>query len=461
MERLRLAKDGVAHPSPAPRTKSLRESPRLSTRRKSLFEVTGVPFQQTLKPVRQRLRRTTTTPSTLVNTDNAAWFASLPPAVRRKHFTQEEQVLFASERHSIILDAADELFHRHCLLQDSPLEPPSFLLPPRPQTSYFPDNADGSSFFCDSDSDDDDEGDGEKRKRGMANYSLDKFPWLEDEPNLDLRLDDYHAAIAETTQRQAVSDQRRSPRRNLSLSHLSLARSSLTSSQSNSNAVARAAPPSRSSFLPPPSPSRHQSKASISSIDPRATYYQDPTARMKLRLYLASPSKFDEAVEFGFPSRHGQGGLQAERPKTSPRLTNESGRTFVTDETPSLLGDDGSSHEDPDTALDPRTPEDTEFRFNRKSQKISNDRQSIKPQLVRNFTEQYAQSTTLDREMTIHMTLTRPDLRTPEALISSKVNSRPIEQSILPSADNQKSIWDTLPDDESKMKRFWRRLKMK
>ena len=38
------------------------------------------------------------------------------------------------------------------------------------------------------------------------------------------------------------------------------------------------------------------------SIDPAATYYQDPEARKKLRKYLASPQKFDEAVEFGFPS---------------------------------------------------------------------------------------------------------------------------------------------------------------
>ncbi|EPS40881.1 hypothetical protein H072_5228 [Dactylellina haptotyla CBS 200.50] len=33
-----------------------------------------------------------------------------------------------------------------------------------------------------------------------------------------------------------------------------------------------------------------------------ATYWQDPEARHKLRVYLASPQNFDEAVEFGFPS---------------------------------------------------------------------------------------------------------------------------------------------------------------
>ncbi|KAK6532933.1 hypothetical protein TWF281_007104 [Arthrobotrys megalospora] len=33
-----------------------------------------------------------------------------------------------------------------------------------------------------------------------------------------------------------------------------------------------------------------------------ATFWQDPDARHKLRLYLASPQNFDEAIEFGFPS---------------------------------------------------------------------------------------------------------------------------------------------------------------
>ena len=463
---MRLA-NGVPPPSPGSRTKSTRESARLSPRRKSLFDPSGYALQQTLKPVRKHLRRSTTAPSTLVNPDNAAWFASLPPAVRRKHFTKEEQILFANERHNIILDAADELLNRRCH-QDSPLEPPPFHFPSRPQTSYFSENAahaDNISFFDDTDTELD-EADFEIEKKGMANYSLDKFPWLDDESDLDLRLDDYHAAIAETTHRQASSIQRRVSRRNHSLSALSMRRSSAMSSQPNSRPLSRAAAssaPMKSTLLPPPSPSQHQSKASISSIDPRATHYQDPTARMKLRVYLASPSKFDEAVEFGFPSLQDKGGVHHERPRTAPRLTNDSGRTFLTDDTPSLLADDGSLQGDVDDVPDPRTPQETEFRLHHKSQKNSNDRQSVKPQIVRNLTEQYAQSTTLDREMTIHMTLTRPDLRTPEQPSSKKVNSVPIEHCKLPSAEtaNRMSIWDTLPDDQSRMRRFWRKLKMK
>ena len=463
-ERLRLA-NGVPSPSSASRTKSIRESARLSPRRKSLFDPSICSFQRTLKPVRKHLGRSTTAPSVLVNPDNAAWFASLPPAVRRKHFTKEEQILFANERHSVILDAADELLNRRCL-QDSPLEPPPFSFPPRPRTSYFSDNtehADDISFFDDTDIEQD-EAEVDSENDGMANYSLDKFPWLDDESDLNLKLDDYHAAIVETTHGQAPSVQRRVSRRNHSLSAISLRRRSAVSSQPNLRPHSRAGvlfTAVQSSLLPPSTHSQHRSKASISSIEPRATHYQDPTARMKLRVYLASPSKFDEAVEFGFPSLQDQAGVHNDRPRTSPRLTHESGRTFLTDEPPSLLADDGSLHGDFDDVPDPRTPQEADFRIHRKTQKNSNERHSIKPQLVRNITEQYAQSTTLDREMTIHMTLTRPDLRTPDETTSKKVNSLPLEHCKLPKADGQPSMWDTLPDDQSRMKRFWRKLKTK
>jgi hypothetical protein len=193
-------------------------------------------------------------------------------------------------------------------------------------------------------------------------------------------------------------------------------------------------------------------------MDPRATYYQDPAARMKLRVYLASPSKFDEAVEFGFPSTTDKHSQASNRPRTSPRLTHESGRTFLTDETPSLAGDDVSSQDE--APSDPRTPDGSDFREFIKTQKNSADRLSVKPQVLR--PDQYALSTTLDREMTIHMTLTRPDLRAPsETRPSSRhINAQPLEQPPLPPLGNATSIWDTLPSpNESKVKKLWRRMK--
>jgi len=72
--------------------------------------------------------------------------------------------------------------------------------------------------------------------------------------------------------------------------------------------------------------------------------------------------------------------------------------------------------------------------------------------------------------MTLHMTLTRPDLRAPEELQPPplpqldhvKVNKLPLEKPDLSLDGNYVSIWDTLPAvEESKMRRFLRKLKLK
>lgn len=406
-------------------------------------------------------------PDTLVNPDTAAWFANLPPTIRRKHFTQEEQILFANERQTVILDAADELLQRQAAPLESPLSPLA-----RPPTSYS-DALTDHYFSADEDTNSEQEQeqdpvsdpeDFEKEEdltENMDEQQLkDSLSWLDDGADLDLRLDDYHAAVTETSQRQADTPHRLSFRRNLSLSTMSLRPSSLSSPPKS---AARNQTPSMyfKPGDPPTTPSRpfhrHASRSSVSSIDPRATHYQDPAARMKLRVYLASPSKFDEAIEFGFPSQVERQNSTTHRPKASPRSTNESGRTFFTDETPSLAGDDASSQGE--APPDPRTPEDSEFREFAKAHK-SADRFSIKPQILR--PEQYAQSTTLDREMTIHMTLTRPDLRAPvETRPSSRhINAQPLEQSPLPPLDSPGSIWDSLPSpQENKVKKLWRKMR--
>jgi hypothetical protein len=407
-------------------------------------------------------------PDTPVNPDTAAWFANLPPTIRRKHFSKEEQILFANERQTVILDAADELLQRQTALEETPQVV-------RPHTSYS-DALTDQYFSLDEDlvSEQESEQDTDQQDlddelpdvedvnaRMDENQLRESLSWLDDGADLDLQLDDYHAAIAETAQRQAATPSRQSFRRNLSLSTMSLRPSSISSpSKSATRGQAQSVyfRPADTPITPhPPSP-HHVSRSSVSSIDPRATHYQDPAARMKLRVYLASPSKFDEAIEFGFPSTLERKMKNTERPKTSPRLTNESGRTFFTDETPSLAGDDASSQgEEPS---DPRTPDDSEFRDFLRSTKNSADRLSVKPQIIRS--EQYAHSTTLDREMTIHMTLTRPDLRSPSATrpASRHINSQPLEQPPLPPLDNPGAIWDNLPSpNESKVKKLWRKMR--
>lgn len=392
-------------------------------------------------------KRTTYIAETLVNSDTAAWFASLPSTVRRKHFTKEEQILLANERQHIILDAADELLQKQRPPTDSDL-----LWLPRPEAVDTPQQSPRPSF----DSSEDEE-------NMNSHQYMESLSWLNNSEELDLRLDDYHTAIAETAQRQQapVVPLKHSYRRNMSLSTVSLRRTSISSPTISASRV-----PSLyfNRLQTPTTPQRpnfhHAATSSVSTVDPRAAHYQDPAARKKLRVYLASPSKFDEALEFGFPSVSGAQVRLPERPKTSPRAPpSDISRFLQSDDVPSLIGDDDSSHSENDGQSDPRTPNETDFR-SVQSKKSSVDRVSMKPQVARS--EQYAQSATLDREMTIHMTLTRPDLRSPtETRPSSRhINSQPLEQAPLTPMESGPSVWDGLPaPQESKVKRLWKKMK--
>lgn len=146
------------------------------------------------------------------------------------------------------------------------------------------------------------------------------FRWLEEEDNLDLRLflDDYHANLRDNVPSSPTTQHRPSFRRHLSISKIPFGRSSVSTSRpatkdgmisplsmTHSPTSPQAAGPahgrrkSRALSLITP---KYTPQVSPSAIDPDAAHYQDPEARLKLRVYLASPQKFDEAVEFGFPS---------------------------------------------------------------------------------------------------------------------------------------------------------------
>ena len=288
------------------------------------------------------------------------------------------------------------------------------------------------------------------------------FRWLEEDSELDLRLDDYHTAVKETSQPNAIPQRRPSFRRHLSLSSLPFRRSASLSSPPQSSPTANvpsSVPPSPRPLSTFFSPSNHRAQLSTSSIDPKASHYQDPAARLKLRVYLASPQKFDEAIEFGFPSSQEQ--LRYARSKNGPRLTQESGRTFYTDETPSLSvdGDDDREADREEDDPDPHTPEDVTFRRKLPLRKDSSDRRmTITPRVLREPHEPYAHASAANREMTLHLTLTRPDLRAADETVGTTVNDQPLEQPALHLNDTTTSIWDTLPGDDSRIKRVWRKL---
>ncbi|KAF2750681.1 hypothetical protein M011DRAFT_464507 [Sporormia fimetaria CBS 119925] len=164
-------------------------------------------------------------------------------------------------------------------------------------------------------------------------------------------------------------------------------------------------------------------------IDPSATHYQDPEARKKLRM-IASAQKFDEAVEFGFPSLPSDHHAPSTTTTTShyhlPPITTDARnfsrdmQTFLRDDTFSFL-DDLDNDDLPDTDTDslpdldsPATPSSAaglSFRCHTRHASPSNFSSAGSHILA---TGPLPSAPRLNREMTLRMTLTRPDLRADE-----------------------------------------------
>ncbi|KIW17108.1 hypothetical protein PV08_04299 [Exophiala spinifera] len=475
LERLRLARDAnnASSLSPRPSRLSILPSkafgPATKPSRSAFLDFliltdTLVPPGLLLNGNKLRKKRLSSTRSrNHVSQPTFFWFSSLPPAVQRRLFSPEECSFYKRETTTFILDAADETLRRRSSH------------PPRLSTSQRR-ASDEDTIVVDEDSKCEEKVDSAV---DMGEYSTEGFRWLEDEPDLDLKIDDYHSAIAETNRRTASISEpvKRTTlkKRTTSLSSLSIRRGRASTSSARpifDSTFDTPALPSKASSIKSSSFSlRHlRSQKSLSSLDPRATHYRDPAARMKLRLYLASPQKFDEAIEFGFPSVEDRSGWDRVRPMTSPHPRHEPNRTFFHDDTPSLSGDDSDNEDDHhDTMFDPRTPEEAVFYMHRPhpppSSKLSIDGDGgvslRRPSFMRRRPEAYARGSTTDREMTLRMTLTRPDLRSPDEEYRNKINAIPLERPELAAQPSPVSIWDTLPPAESKMKRFFRRLRLR
>lgn len=148
----------------------------------------------------------------------------------------------------------------------------------------------------------------------------------------------------------------------------------------------------------------HASQSSFCSIDPGAQHYQDPEARLKLRLYLASPHNFDEAIEFGFPTpADGTTSVRPSLPKQSLKPQNNRRKlyTAVAQNADLCTETDGTISDavQPSQLLGPPISNKS-ISLSDTQQFCAVDRGSGKRLDPNN------------REMTLKMTLTRPDLRT-------------------------------------------------
>ncbi|KAI2625141.1 hypothetical protein GGS21DRAFT_493632 [Xylaria nigripes] len=252
----------------------------------------------------------------------------------------------------------------------------------------------------------------------------DGISWLDEDDNLDLRLtlDDYNADLKTSIPRTKTGPHSMF-RRRLSGNKLSFGRSSVSSNRTDAKEPCSANQPSvpihsrrksRALSLITPKNGLHDLQVSAAVVDTAAAHYQDPEARHTLRAYLASPQKFDEALKFGFPANIARsailsGGVPRRSQSFSRDLfmaSSERLKTFLADDSSSIYSDE-TSLLDPDSPLTPQTP-DTQ---------MSNLKYFQPSKHYNNFPskhESYRQGPLPSREMTLRMTLTRPELRSHE-----------------------------------------------
>jgi hypothetical protein len=305
----------------------------------------------------------------------------------------------------------------------------------------------------------------------MEESILDSFRWLDEDDDLDLSLDSYHKYVSDTAASQSQNapqpQKPATPRRMPSFRRtLSLAKNR------NSMFIGNRLNTSQSSTIPFSSINHshtnrsnqnfhgdHNRHRSTSSIDPAAQYYQDPEARLKLRVYLASPQKFDEAIEFGFPSLDNKENTWrqgADSKRISQISASTQGWTFLDDESTSI--DLGLF----DYAREPQKKRHSQHMYS-KDAAVSSLREITpsttsdvrRPQPPKPSTSS-GNAASHRREMTLKMTLTRPDLRTHT---TDPSYDDPLRLAELPPADETLNIWDDLPEDRGVVKKMWRKLR--
>ncbi|KFA49137.1 hypothetical protein S40293_06144 [Stachybotrys chartarum IBT 40293] len=346
-----------------------------------------------------------------ITSTDLRFYANLPDKIKRRHLTEEEQLVAQRHRQSVILDAADEALVRIGKRQSCAL-----LRQDEDNDSIYP--ADQGPWALESAQD-------VAPNHKMEGSLYESFRWLDEDEDLDLRLflDDYHINLREEVPLPATN-RRPTFRRHLSVSKLPFGRSSLSSGRpaAKDNSWAEGAsggvatPRRRSRTLSMMSPSKQTLPEPPTTIDHLATHYQDPEARMKLRVYLASPQKFDEAIEFGFPSiDHVQGVEEksCKRATSRQQLVDDADKlcTFLDDDDDrSFANSDLATTPDTDS---PPTPDLADKPLPIHLGRVKSDL-GVKPTLLSSSTLDYAHAPASSREMTLRMTLTRPDLRNHE-----------------------------------------------
>ncbi|OLN81393.1 hypothetical protein CCHL11_09964 [Colletotrichum chlorophyti] len=376
------------------------------------------------------LKRLSPGRATSRNSATSSVYVRLPDKIKKRHFTTEEQLITSrNRRHDIILDPADEAVYKVRRRASSLIIPDELYSPTlsvRPQTMESRLSQEQTRKEINNSHNKPETKQSPQKKRDSF---YDSFRWLEEDEELDLRLhlDDYQSNTTEDAV-SPLKQRRPSIRRHLSISKIPFGRTSLSMNRPGTTQDAATNPTSPIFASSPGSPRtaspdlgrrrsralslispKHMPQDAAAAFDPAAAHYQDPDARLKLRLYLASPQKFDEAIEFGFPSKDAMISKPAKdgkqprhkQSKTAPADESDNLRTFLADDRSSIYSEEDSLA-DSDS---PKTPHTLEM-LGLRPPPSKSDLHSPKPS--NEYTRMEA------REMTLRMTLTRPDLRAHE-----------------------------------------------
>jgi hypothetical protein len=361
---------------------------------------------------------------------DAQWFLELPETVQRKHFSKEERILLANKCESVIVDAADETLYRMGRRSTN-----------RERSLSIDSTSDMDSIRRSSIESDIQKAREEVRK---------SFRWMDEDTELDLSFqlnptkeekneDAYTPAQPRTKKRtlsltrprrtESISFVERSDNRSESRSesrtehHRSdsrtgYSRSGATSANGNyaASGMHRSRSFSRRTLSVGPIVPSYASRP-LYTADSDASYYQDPEARLKLRVYLASPQKFDEAVEFGFPSQ------------TEPVSFLKGPPSPVVHEIfPEVIPEaDVSDASDDESFMESYHAEEG---LHRSSSETETESEDTVPRLLSSGSTgssqgHYPHIRPGNREMTLRMTLTRKDLRMEDDLV---LEDLPIEK---------------------------------
>ncbi|KAI9847207.1 MAG: hypothetical protein M1837_003071 [Sclerophora amabilis] len=435
---------------------------------------------------------------------HAQWYLSLPEKIRRKHFTPEEQLKLAGTCQTVILDAADEALYRlgrhsnrslHSIA-DSPI-----------REDFSPDSLRSRSASGSVDSFDL-QVEPPIEENELKEITEDWFRWLEeeeeeeddeeeegeeeedeeDEPASLLGADNYHANIVpdDTVPPLPPNGHVRRPsfRRGPSLEPQISAQQPCATIETVARLSRDGHERNKTSLNISNSAPKPNTKAAALTGDSEATYYQDPEARLKLRLYLGSAQKFDEALEFGFPSTDGANVeiSKHERARAEKRKSGGNGAQSFLNDDYRFLFDDGDESDDSSVPEidEPTTPSEVDFTF--RPHRLPSATDSIGAEKL--FTpsrklsvDPYAHGLTSGREMTLRMTLTRPELREEESkkieppYLATRETTDPLVLGALPPLTEDATgtlgpfgagadgAWKPAPRDSGLIKKIWKKMK--